>query len=207
MFPVSAPPILVAADTEGSIMTVSWQVCPFHGDEDVQGIPSGNGDDSLTFTCTRGKGHPQPGPHSWLYVPQPEGPPGLDGYAAELGLATELPAAIAEYRGRWIEYGVVERTYALRCPDDFAAAVTRYGHTAIAPKQYTASAFLAGVLGTLSRLGTVLYHLGPATGRWSYNDTISWWSVAPAPDWESSRLSWDESGYNISYVPGATGNQ
>jgi mannose-6-phosphate isomerase-like protein (cupin superfamily) len=104
----------------------------------------------------------QPGPHIWLYVPQPEGLPGLDGYAAELGFATELPAAIAEYRGRWIEYGVVERTYALRCPDDFAAVVTRYGHTAIAPKQYTASAFLAGALGTLSRLGTVLYHLGPS---------------------------------------------
>ena len=28
-----------------------------------------------------------------------------------------------------------------------------------------ASAFLAGVLGVLSKHGTVLYHLGPATGR------------------------------------------
>lgn len=62
---------------------------------------------------------------------------GVDGYAAELGLATELPAAIAQYRGHWIEYGVAERAYALQCPDDFAAIVSRYGHTAIRPKQYT----------------------------------------------------------------------
>jgi hypothetical protein len=29
------------------------------------------------------------------------------------------------------------------------------------------------VLGALSKHGTVLYHLGPATGRWKYNGTIS----------------------------------
>jgi hypothetical protein len=88
------------------------------------------------------------------------GASGIDGYAAELGLATELPAAIAQYRGHWIEYGVAERAYALQCPDDFTAIVSRYGHTAIRPKQYTASAFLARVLGVLSKHGSVLYHLG-----------------------------------------------
>ena len=128
---------------------------------------------------------------------------GIDGYAAELGLATELPAAIAQYRGHWIEYGVAERAYALQCPDDFEAIVSRYGHTPVRPKQYTTSAFLAGVLGALSKHGTVLYHLGPATGRWKYNGTISWWAVPPAPDWESSRLSWSDIGQDVSYVPGA----
>lgn len=184
-------------------MAVTRQVCPFHGDEDVLGVPTGDDDGSLTFICPRSKGHIEPGPHSWLYVPQPEGLPSLDGYAAELGLARELPTAIAQYRGTWIEYGVAERAYALRCPDEFAAIVSRYGHKAITPKQYTASAFLAGVLGVLSRHGTVLYHPGPATGRWSYNEVISWWAVAPEPDWETSRLSWAESGYSIAYVPGA----
>jgi hypothetical protein len=29
------------------------------------------------------------------------------------------------------------------------------------------------VLGALSKHGTVLYHLGPTTGRWKYNGTIS----------------------------------
>ena len=156
-----------------SIMTVSRQVCPFHGDEDIQGVPTGAGEDSLTFTCTRSRGHPQQGQHSWLHVPQPDGLAGLDGYAAELRLATELLVAIAEYQGKWIEYGV-ERAYALRCPDDFATVVSRYGHTAVKAKQYIASAFLAGVLGVLSKQGAVLYHLGPATGRWKYNGTISW---------------------------------
>jgi hypothetical protein len=88
-------------------------------------------------------------------VPQPDGLPGIEGYAAELGLATELPAAITQYRGQWIEYGVAERAYALQCSDDFAAIVGRYGHTAIRAKKYTASAFLAGVLGGLSRHGAL----------------------------------------------------
>ncbi|MGD0377235.1 MAG: hypothetical protein ABSB01_21950 [Streptosporangiaceae bacterium] len=188
-------------------MAVAWQVCPFHGDEDILGVATGDQDGSLTFTCPCVKGHAQPGPHSWLHVPQPEGLPSIDGYAAELGLATELPAAIGQHQGTWIEYGVAERAYALRCPDDFAAIVSRYGHKAIAPKQYTASAFLAGVLGVLSRHGTVLYHLGPATGRWSYNEKISWWAVAPQPDWPTSCLSWAESGDSVSYVSGAQGPQ
>lgn len=55
----------------------------------------------------------------------------------------------------------------------------------------------------LSKHGTVLYHLGPATGRWTYNGTISWWAVPPEPDWESSRLSWTDISQDISYVPGA----
>jgi hypothetical protein len=192
-----------SATRKAVIMTVSWQVCPFHADEDIQGVPTGNGEGSLSYTCTRMRGHPHDGPHSWLYAPEPDGLSGIEGYAAELGLATELPAAIAQYRGQWIEYGVVERAYALQCRDDFAAIVSRYGHTAVRPKQYTASAFLAGVLGVLSKHGTVLYHLGPATGRWKYNGTISWWAVAPAPDWESNRLSWSDSGQDMSYVPGA----
>ena len=187
------------------IMAVSRQVCPFHADEDIRGVPTGSSDGSLSFTCTRGAGHPLSGPHSWLYVPQPDALSGIEGYAAELGLATELPAAIAQYRGQWIEYGVAERAYALQCPDDFAGIVGRYGHTAIRAKKYTASAFLAGVLGVLSRHGTVLYHSGPATGRWEYNSTISWWAVPPEPDWESSaRLSWSGSGHDMSYVPGET---
>jgi hypothetical protein len=128
-----------SASTESRdlIMAVSRQVCPFHADEDIQGVPTGSGDESLFFICPRTKGHPHGGPHSWLQVPQPEGLPGIDGYAAELGLAAELPAAIAQYRGQWIEYGVAERAYALQCPDDFAAIVSRYGHNAVKPKQYT----------------------------------------------------------------------
>jgi hypothetical protein len=140
-------------------VSISRQVCPFHADEDIQGVLTKDATASVSFTCERMRGHPHGGRHSWLYVPEPDGLPGIDGYAAELGLETELPAAIAQYRGQWVEYGVAERAYALQCPGDFAAIVDRYGHTAIGAKKYTASAFLAGVLGVLGKRGTVLYHL------------------------------------------------
>lgn len=184
-------------------MSIIREVCPFHADDDVVGIPTGHGDGSVVFTCTR-RGHLQDGPHSWLRVPEPDDVPGVDGFAAELGLAIELPAAVKEYAGMWVEYGLVERAYALRRPDDFAAIVAKFGHNALAPRRYTASAFIARVLGALGRSGTVLYHDGPSSGRWSYNSGISWWSVVPAPDWETSRLSWDAAGLDMTYVPGVT---
>jgi hypothetical protein len=60
---------------------------------------------------------------------------------------------------------------------------------------------LTGVLGVLSKHGTVLYHLGAATGRWKYNGTISWWAVPPTPNWGVIRLSWSDIGQDMSYVP------
>lgn len=78
----------------------------------------------------------------------------------------------------------------------------RYGHTAIAAARYTASAFIAATLGHLSRTGHVLYHSGPATGRWSYNGQISWWALPPAPEW-SDRTSWTDLELNTDYVSGS----
>jgi hypothetical protein len=129
--------------------------------------------------------------------------PELSGLAEELGLQVELPAVIAQYPGRWVEYGVVEATYAGANPKDFAALVERYGHTAIVATRYSASAFIAGTLGRLSRTGAVLFHPGPATGRWGYNGEISWWALAPGPGWDL-RTSWEELGLSMDYVPGAT---
>ncbi len=83
----------------------------------------------------------------------------------------------------WWEYGLVERSYASRCPDGWARMVEQWGHTAIAAKRYTASSYLAGTLGRLSRLAAVAYHPGVGTGRWSYNTDISWWSSLPPEDW------------------------
>lgn len=103
--------------------------------------------------------------------------------------------------GQWVEYGVLERAYALANPKDWAFLVGRYGHTAIAAKRYTVSAFLAATLGHLSRAGVVNFHSGPATGRWSYNGTISYWSLPPAPDW-AKRLAWADSGHEVDYLPG-----
>ena len=77
----------------------------------------------------------------------------------------------------------------------------RYGHSAVKRAQYTASAFLAKTLGDLSRSGDVLFHEGPATGRWSYNGKISWWALAPKPHW-SPGTSWADTGLMMDYVPG-----
>ena len=138
---------------------MSFHVCPFHGDEAVQGKALGN-DGSLTYVCDR-KGHPQEGPYVWLSVPEPPDPLGADGLAADLGLAIELPSAVAKYKGQWVEYGVVEQGYATARPDDFKFLVEKYGHTCVAPKNYTVSSFLARTLGTLSTTSTWSTTRGP----------------------------------------------
>jgi hypothetical protein len=176
------------------------QVCHFHADEGVVGTPVQEVEGAREYTCPRTQGHPAPGTYTWLSAPPP--PEGLQegGLAGELGLYQELPSLVRQLGG-WVEYGLVERAYALAHADDFARLVKRYGHTAIAAKRYTVSAFLARVLGDLSRAGTVLYKGGPATGRWDYNSGISYWAVGPEPAWDA-RLTWSASGHDMTYVPG-----
>jgi hypothetical protein len=182
-------------------MSVIREVCPFHADDDVRGVPTSYGDGSFAFTCTR-RGHPLDGPHTWLGFPAGTAGPGGSGLAAELGLATELPAVVNTFAGSWVEYGLVERAYAMRQPADFARLVNRFGHTAVMDKRNTVTTFLAGYMYVLSKRGNILSHDGPATGRWSYNPKISWWAVSPRPDWDNDRLSWAAAGYVVDYVPG-----
>lgn len=165
------------------------QVCAFHADEGISPVRLDDEVGTWQFTCDRAKGHPIDGPYTWISVPEPPAAPGISGLAQELNLHIELPAALGEHRGHWVEYGVVEEAYARRNPQDFGRLVDAYGHTAIRAKSYTASAYLARTLGDLSRMGTVLYHAGPATGRWSYNAGISWWTLPPEPVWSPAR-SW-----------------
>jgi hypothetical protein len=177
------------------------QICRFHAHDDIAGVPTGAGDGSRAYTCTRTTGHPQPGPYTWLHVPELSHGSLGGTLAEEYGLYAELPAALAAYRGRWVEYGVLEHAYAANHPDEFADLVARFGHTAIEASRYTVSSYLARTLGDLSRAGSVLFHPGEATGRWSYNSNISWWALTPEPLW-SSRVSWADTGHSISYVPG-----
>lgn len=162
-------------------------ICPFHTDEWVQGIRRPDG--STSYTCDRSRGHPGEGPWAWLQLPDPPALPELAGLAEELNLSEELPAALAALGEGWFEYGLVEREYAHRRSDDFARMVRRWGHTVLAPAQYTVSAYIAGTLGRLSARGVVGYHDGVATGRWSYNEVISWWSTLPPGPWDE-RTSW-----------------
>jgi len=179
------------------------QVCAFHADEGVRPVPVGDDTGAVRYTCPRTIGHPTDGPYSWVFVPTPPGLDEVSGLAADLGLHVELPAVLGEFRGYWVEYGVVEQRYAQRNPEDFAMLIERYGHHAIQGRPYTTSAFLARTLGELSRHGTVLFHLGPATGRWRYNEQISWWAVPPEPAW-STEKSWEALGCSTEYVPGRT---
>ncbi len=173
--------------TTGSTARGTWRgevtgsICPFHADEWLVG--SRRCDGSTDFTCDRRRGHPGGGPWSWLRAPEPPEVKGIAGLAEALDLATELPAALASLGEGWFEYGLVEREYALRRPDDFAVMVRRWGHTALGPQQYTASSYIAGTLGRLSSQGIVAYHDGVGTGRWSYNSDLSWWSSLPPAEW------------------------
>jgi hypothetical protein len=168
---------------------MNHQVCPFHTDESYPGTRLKDG--SISFECDRASGHPGNQPWFWLAAPEPPSMPELSGLAEELGLEYELPAAVADLGDGWFEYGLVERSYAKRRPADFAHMVERWGHTAIAPKQYTVSSYVAATLGRLSRRGAIAYHPGAGTGRWSYNSEISWWSTVPPGDWDK-RTSWVE---------------
>lgn len=180
---------------------MAYQVCPQHSHEEVVGVWISN-EVGTQFTCTR-TDHVASGPFSWISSPPPPSGTDLTGIAEELGLGVEIPAALKEFTGKWVEYGVLERAYALANPKDWAFLVDRYGHKAIADKRYTVSAFLAAALGNLERAGVVAFHPGRATGRWSYNGTISYWSLPPAPDW-AERISWEDSGLTVTYVPGQT---
>ena len=114
----------------------------------------------LRLHCDRRSGHPLMGEYQWLVAPEPPDIAGVSGLAEELELQVELPAALARYAGRWIEYGVLEAAYAEANPKDFAQLVERYGHTAIAATRYSASAFIAATLGRLTRTGDGLFHPG-----------------------------------------------
>jgi hypothetical protein len=103
-----------------------------------------------------------------------------------------------------VEFGLVEREYARRRPDDFRELVERYRHTAFGPKRYTVSSLLGLALGLLARKGEILTRQGRATGYWRYNPTILWVALGPAaPRWPEESISWESAGFLLDYVPGA----
>ena len=132
------------------------------------------------YTCTRScKQHAER--YSWLGS-TPDAPFDEElGYnkAEELGLPNDLLTCLE--RGEpFVEYGVVEYRYATKAnPVVYRQLVDDYGHTALGPKQYTASAFIASTLGRMLKEGLVAYKPGKATGFWSYNGGISFWSLKP----------------------------
>jgi len=163
------------------------QSCPFHTSDDVPGVRNPD-DGSYRFECDE-PGHPAPGPYRWLQVPEPPGMSGLGGLAEELDMPTRLVDALRSLGEGWFEYGLVERAYALAHPDDFRQLVERWGHTANAPKEYTASTYIGSLLGRMTRAADVFYRADRGTGRWSYNRNSSYWSLDPQAPWED-RTTW-----------------
>lgn len=162
------------------------EVCPFHTSEDVSGTRLSDG--SYEFECDESD-HPVPGPHRWLRVPPPLGLADMGGLASELALDIHLVGALRSLGPGWYEYGLVERAYARKRPDDFRIMVERWGHTAAWISPYTVSSYLGGTLGRLARHGSVHYRSGRGTGRWSYNSDASFWSLTGEDPWEE-RVRW-----------------
>ena len=181
-------------------MSPALVVCPFHTSEDVapQSDPATG---AWVCTCPRTTGHPHPGPLTW---PMPdENSESLGVLADDLGLDIQLPAAVASFGPHWVEYGLVEYAYAIANPVDFAYLVEQLGHTARGKTRTSASGYLARTLGRLSQQGHVLYRPGYATGRWSYNSGVSWWSYGPDRPEVDDVILWASREPDMSYVPGS----
>lgn len=191
---------------------MSLQVCKFHASDDVFGVVQDDGGEE--FVCSR-TDHPQPGPYRWVSIPPPPASLLDSGLTADLGLKIELPAALAPFKGRWVEYGVVEHAYASNRPDDFARLVEKYSHAAqftfeerqaalkgAKGSRYTVSKFLARALSELGQRGDLLGRYGPATGAWKRLGRVSYWSFPPEPDWDE-RLTCESYDKGMGYVPGA----
>ncbi len=184
------------------------QSCPFHADDSVNPKHAGSETAEYTFTCPR-TGHPTPGPYTWAYIAEPVG---IGGDTLELGLEIELPkavkAAVTTFGQPWVEYGLIESCYAKENPDDWKLLLATYDHTyyhqdlgAGQASKYTASKYIARSLGALGRQGALVHRFGRGTGRWSYNNSISYYASPPGADWEH-RKTWDESGEQMdTYMP------
>jgi hypothetical protein len=156
------PPILVCPD------------CAHDDDVSVLVAPAG---DEWIYTC-RYAGHRTPVDWTKKRVAEVEA---ADGIMAELGLYEDLPRCLVSGEP-WVEYGIVEHRYKLLRPEVyFGHLLPKYSHTAVGPKSYTLSAFLAHALSRLRALGDIDYRWGKATGYWDYNSQVSYWALVPVP--------------------------
>lgn len=180
------------------------EVCPRCVETDD--IESHTTPDGVTMLTCNSRQHEA---FTWAKYEEPAGLPARDGLGEELGIYDHLPPLVSATEPV-VEYGVVEHRYAAAHPDEYATLVDRYGHTALAPSRYTASAFLAKALGQLSREGALAFRSVPATGRWRYNGQISGWCIPGTPAEASDEvLSWEafaaEQGIDPETWPAVTG--
>jgi hypothetical protein len=163
------------------------QVCPLCGHQDfVDQLQVG---DEWIQTCDNKKEHV---PFEW----RPTVPVSAKGgdYRVDIlnqrGIYDDLLGCMTNAHG-FVEYGVIEYWFSQEAPANYKFVVDRYGHRAIKPKSYTASALLGAALGLLSREGSLLGKWGPATGYWKYNSQVGCYAPASA-DPDGPILSWAE---------------
>lgn len=159
------------------------RVCPLCASQDSFDPPTPLPEGGWQFTCRGSHG---------LYVfevneddkvsPYPEG------LASDLGLY-EILTSLISADDELIEYGVVEYKFGLRHRKEYDRIVGIYGHGWFNEgRKYTASSFIAGVLGRLYSYGELGGEFGPATAYWNYNSTISYW--CPAGAQPASTVTW-----------------
>jgi len=139
-------------------------------------------------------------PHRWTVTPPKAAPSAApqDGELARLGVYEDLPLCIHP-DDPWLEYGVVEDRYRRLRPGPYAELILKYSHSRrnairggpdVNPDQSPkTSSRLASALSNLAGAGLIAKSVGPATGYWGYNVTISHWAPLPAPD-EGRVLTW-----------------
>ncbi len=160
------------------------RVCPFHADEQPDVVFVGSETIEWELTCHR-TDHPVAGPYTWPATGEIDvdfgGALGLDLRAP---LAAAVRAASDEHGGGWVEYGLVERAFGMANEAAWAVLLAKYDHRYYHPAgatretlPYTASRYLAGRLGDLSRLRDVAYRNGRGTGYWSYLTRVSTWTA------------------------------
>jgi hypothetical protein len=153
---------------------VTCPACFSADDVSYQRLP----DRQVAYLCDRR--HSDGKPHAWTSSVEAT----RDSWAAPEGITDELMEPLLgciQPEDGLLEYGIIEYRFRERYPDLFRAHVRDRGHVLLGSTPTTASAVRFGVaLGRLWRSGDLAFQYGRATGAWSYNSRISYWSRPPA---------------------------
>ena len=188
-------------------MSPRGEPCPLHPDQFVHPMTVVSETMDHLYICRRLEGHGLPGTYSWSWLATAPATelPGLDLDETLLGA---VEAASSEHGGGWVEYGLVERAYALAHPEDWQRLLDTYSHRRYLPagasrgeEPYTASRRLGAALGAARRRQALHFRQGPGTGYWAYNRVISYYAPLSVEGPVGTR-TWADSGHDVDeHVP------
>jgi hypothetical protein len=111
------------------------------------------------------------------------------GIAYELGIYDALPELLVA--GEWADTPTVEYRFGTAYPDVYEKLLARWGHVAQSPRKYSVTSFIGSTLGQLSRATNVTHKGGHASGFFSYNSTVGFWTLEPVPA-ETVDTGWEQ---------------